>query len=146
MFYLGKLPEAAVKKSTIFFYGSSEDGNKAKELVLAERKEHNNAYSRDASTFDGEKEKEITDVVIMPSVRPHHRAQVLAAYGDIVRDQAEAVAEEFREGDEGKSQKQQEDNGKKAVHRGGGKWYVMRDEEKISGPHTREEAEELAKQ
>lgn len=34
--------------------------------------------------------------------------------------------------------------GKKAVHKGGGRWFVMQGEDRISGPHDKAEAQQLA--
>lgn len=151
-FYLGKLPEKPVKPTTVFFYSSSLDGELAKHMALTERKNLRAGLPRDATSFDGDKIKEATRVVVLPSVSKHHRDKIVATYGDLVLDYDEAAVTPQNpvsggdDDDPNNPANKAKAGVKTAVHRGGGKWYVMIGDEKVSGPHEKEEAEELAAQ
>lgn len=80
--YTFKRPKDAMKHTTIFYYQDSSA--LAKELCTVERDAQRNAFSRDATTFDGETE-ECDAVVVLADVKPHFASRVERSYGAKVR-------------------------------------------------------------
>ena len=136
---------------TIVFYATQGAAAKlrSRELVAARKGDYARVY--DIAVWDGSKDK-CDAVQIMPDVQSWQRKRIIEVYGDIVT-QLEYAEEEHEVQPERPELKSMElfpnketkvENEKKAVHKGGGRWFVMVGEERISGPHDKAEAVRLA--
>lgn len=126
----------------IVFYTTNGAAAKVRSREICAQVKGNYARCYDAAVWDGSNDK-CDEVEIMPDVTGWHRKRIVKVYGDKVVDhevemQKQEVVNEIV---------QQEDiieGTKTAVHRGGGRWFVMDGEQIISGPHDKSEANRLA--
>jgi hypothetical protein len=115
-----------MRSTTLLFYGSDALAATGRSAEL--RKQGEIVMVTAASAFMGQ--ESCTRVEIMPDVHGWQRDRIIEAFGDRVswplvkRYPGESSALTFK-------------------HRGRGRFFVMRGEEIVSGPHTREEAEAL---
>lgn len=132
-----------MKTTTLIYCGP--DGDAGRVLAEKYRADGERAMLRDAATFNHDKES-CERIVIMPDVSTWQRDRLVAAYGagmkiDIVICGNERVA--TVPGPNTTTVKVQLPP-LTAKHRGRGKFYVMRGDEIVSGPHTKAEAQRLA--
>jgi hypothetical protein len=134
----------------IIFYAS--DGMAAKQAsqeIVATKQNHARVY--DVAAWN-DSHDQCDHVIIMPDVPEWQRVRIEEIFGDkIVRDEEdhnELKAEEQGEqvdgdGDPPKEKDPEENNpARKFIkHQGGGRWFVMLDNERLSGPHSKEEAQ-----
>lgn len=139
---------------TIVFYTSDSQSakNRSRQLVAVKG---DYASMIDAGFWSGERMK--CDVVeIMPDVSGWQRKRIMAVFEE------EKIKEMYFEDPPAEEQQEQalkisgvdinnitgststEVIEKKAVHRGGGRWFVMAGDQIISGPHEKAEATRLA--
>ena len=130
---------------TIVFYATN--GSAAKQrarAISAEKTNHARCY--DVAVWDGTPDK-CDSVEIMPDVPGWQRARITQVYGE--------VEEYISDGDQNQPEEEvvfrkpmglmpPKESDKKAVHRGGGRWFVMSGDDIISGPHDKIEATRLA--
>lgn len=127
---------------TIVFYNTNGSAAKtrAREICAVNKGDYARVY--DAASWDGSEDK-CDAVEIMDDVPKWHRKRIDAVYSDKIVD---ANAKEEIQEDTSQIETKQEENSsveKKAVHRGGGRWFVMDGETIISGPHDKSEAQRL---
>lgn len=135
---------------TIVFYSNNGAAAKqrAREIAAASKGDYARCY--DVGAWDNTLDK--CDVVeVMPDVPGWQRDRITKVYGQI-----DEVKESETPDDDSLARKPmglmpakpELENPvkaeKKAVHRGGGRWFVMSGEEIISGPHDKAEASKLA--
>lgn len=107
-----------------------EDGEAGKAVAVRLRKEGHRAVLADAGVFKGRADP-CDAVVVMPDVPAWKRDRIEAAYpGKVERTDAAPA--------------QSPAIGLSIKHRGGGRWFVMRGEVIVSGPHSKDEAQRLA--
>jgi hypothetical protein len=135
---------------TNIFYTSVGPAAKARSRAIAAVR-GNYARVIDAGFWDGTFSA-CDAVEVMPDVPKWQRNRITEVYGDeIVRDAEDAEAEtevEIAQKPLGLMPEKQEQKiekiEKKAVHKGGGRWFVMAGEDRLSGPHDKIEALKLA--
>jgi len=134
---------------TVVFYNSnSGNGARAKlrSREIAATAKGNHASVIDVGFWDGTPVR-CDSVEIIPGTPEWQRKRILEVYGDlVVGEQQEEVVEQQEEVVEQPKAADAETLAKKAVHKGGGRWFVMLGEERISGPHDKTEALRLAEQ
>jgi len=144
---------------TIVFYSTNGQVAKyrAREIAAAAKGDYSRCY--DVSVWDGTADK--CDVAeIMPDVPDWQRSKIKEVFGEKAVDYEEVVEQQI-EGlqshlkplglmPEKPKQEAVEGEGggevigeKKAVHRGGGRWFVTQNDQVISGPHDKAEAKRL---
>lgn len=137
---------------TIVFYATNGQAAKlrAREIAAQSKSDYSRCY--DVGVWDGSNDK-CDAVDIMPDVSKWQRGRIREVFGEKVRDYEETdqepqeIDEPFRkslglmpERDDPAT----EPSGLKAVHKGGGRWFVMNGDERVSGPHDKAEAIRLA--
>lgn len=146
---------------TIVFYAT--DGAAAKMMarhICADKQSLARAY--DVAVWDSTPDA-CDRVVVMPDVQDWQRARIDRVYGDRICDPEQQVEEIIQEtglnlngdgeeqrpaGEPDVDQNPKGDvevaNEKKAIHKGGGRWYVMQGDQQLSGPHDKGTAKTLA--
>lgn len=135
---------------TIVFYSTEGAAAKVRGRQIVAQGKGNYARVYDVGTWDGTYDK-CDAVEIMPDVQGWQRDRITEVYGEveeaIAPDQAEIERlEQLARKPLGlMPAKETVPVEKKAVHRGGGRWFVMAGDNKIiSGPHEKAEAARLA--
>lgn len=141
---------------TIVFYASNGPAAKHHSREIAAEKGH---YARtyDVAVWDRTADK-CDAVEIMPDVLPWQRDRIKQVFGEKVVElsyeeeevpQPEPIRQQMGLMPAKEYEPQIEEptsNEKKAVHKGGGRWFVMVGDERISGPHDKAEALRLAEE
>lgn len=123
-------------KATILIY-CGPDGNAGRGLAVTLRKNGDRVMLRDAATFNQDVEH-CNKIVIMPDVGQWSKDRLVASYG------ADFKTEIVLHGKTVFGRDAAETETLIAKHRGRGRWFVMRGDEIVSGPHTKDEAQRLA--
>lgn len=113
-----------MKSLTLVFY--STDPAAARNIAASIRGGEMRASACDASVFTGAEPD--AAAIVMPDVPAWRRKQIEAAYGlpsEITAPAPSVPAVTVK-------------------HRGFGKWFLMRGDEVVSGPHSKDEAQRLA--
>ena len=133
---------------TIVFY--STDGKAAKQRAREISATSKSDYARcyDVSVWGGTPDK-CDSVEIMKDVPGWQRKRITDVYGEVEEyiapegDSIE-VAQEVSSAIKSMGLMPAKESDKKAVHRGGGRWFVMSGDTVLSGPHDKTEAAKLA--
>lgn len=134
---------------TIVFYAT--DGQSAKYRARAIVAESKGNYARcyDVASWDNTPDK-CDAVEIMPDVPSWQKDRIMAVFGQVdeVQEQPAPIEDTPARQPMGLMPEKQQQNSAetelKAVHKGGGRWFVMNGEERVSGPHDKAEAMRLA--
>lgn len=128
---------------TIVFYATDGAAAKLRTREIAATKNYARCY--DVAMWDGTEDR-CDNVEIMPDVPPWQRERIMKVYGEPVEQEEIQEPGQSPEADlppEGSSDPEPVVE-KKAVHRGGGRWFVMAGDDIVSGPHDKAEAAKLA--
>ncbi len=130
---------------TIVFYSTNGSAAKLRAREIAAAKTH---YARcyDVASWDGTPDR-CDAVEIMPDVPGWQRKRITSVYGEVEEYIPGEVAEvevEIPSAIKQMGLMPPKENNKKAVHRGGGRWFVMEGDDIVSGPHDKAEAAKLA--
>lgn len=129
---------------TIVFYANNGPAAKLRSREIAAVAKLDTARVIDVGFWDGEPTR-CDRVEMMPDVPKWQRKRIVAAYGEISQDaELQEPAQEEQEEPTTIIPEQSHGEEKKAVHKGGGRWFVMKGDEKLSGPHDKAEAQRLA--
>lgn len=131
-----------MKTTTLIYCGP--DGEAGKALAQGIRSPTHRVMLRDAATFNRDVEA-CEHIVVMSDVSAFHRDRLIAAYGlckvmadgGYVDQQPLGLVGETASAQYGQ-------NPLIAKHRGRGRYFVMRGDVIVSGPHTKDEAQRLA--
>ncbi len=140
-----------MKKTHLIFF--AHDAEAAKAVAAKIRDTTDPAFLRDVSAFDGSDDP-CDRVIIMPDVSEYMRGKINAVYGSKV-DKSVAGIIEIKEAQEQSATIAGSGEvstvvvnadtyavpEKQIKHRGHGRFYVMRGDDILSGPHTKAEAE-----
>lgn len=128
---------------TIVFYTTDGPAAKARSRELAAVK---NDYTRviNAGFWDSTVYVRCDAVEIMPDVPGWQRKRIMEVYSDKVVEPGTTEREVVEEQQSETTEELVISTEKKAVHKGGGRWFVMVGEDKLSGPHDKVEAQRLA--
>ena len=135
---------------TIVFYHSEGQAAKARARAISASSKGTYARCYDVTSWEGTRDK-CDSVEIMPDVPEWQRERIYSVYGAADEPPpAEEPPGEVIDPNRDDDNKVDGDNEvvgeKKAVHKGGGRWFVMIGDERISGPHDKAEAIRLAGQ
>lgn len=136
----------------IFYATEGAEAKQAAQEIVATKQNHARVY--DVAAWN-DSHDQCDHVIIMPDVPEWQRVRIEEIFGDkIVRDeqehteileQNESVEQVDGHGDPLKTREPGEEEKNPArkfiKHQGGGRWFVMLDNERLSGPHTKEEAQ-----
>lgn len=135
---------------TIVFYTNNGAAAKLRSREIAAVK-GNYARVYDAAVWDGSPDK-CDAVEIMSDVPGWQRKRIVQVFGEPIEIEHCEVEHELVRTNMGlmppKEPASEEPKAgsleKKAVHKGGGRWFVMTGEERLSGPHDKAEALRIA--
>lgn len=126
---------------TIVFYHTDGAAAKLRAREIVARGKGNYARVYDVGSWDGSEDK-CDSVEIMPDITNWQRKRITDVYGEVeehlVSDEEGVVGETIEVAGN------KVPNNKTAKHRGGGRWFVMREDDIVSGPHEKAEAQRLA--
>lgn len=138
---------------TIVFYNNNGYAAKQRAREIAAKNKGDFARCYDVGAWDNTSDK--CDVAeMMPDILSWQRDRIINVFGEKAVDFE--FSEEFQEEEQQPARKElglmpakevdpaAEPSGLKAVHKGGGRWFVMNGDERISGPHDKAEAIRLA--
>lgn len=136
---------------TIVFYATNGAAAKQRARAIAAVNKGDFARCYDVGVWDGTHDR-CDSVEIMADVPDWQRDRISSVFGAIeeqivdqeeVSDVDDQQQEEIAVATEGEAEIVSE---KRAVHRGGGRWFVMSGEDIISGPHDKAEAARIAQE
>lgn len=133
-------------KKTVFIY-CGEDGTSAKQLAASLRTGDTRVTLNAANSFTGIADPRCDQAIVTADVAAWMRDRIETAYGHLAKaehpQQPQAAGETFQ-AESSLAFKDASLFPFTARHKGFGRWYVMRGEETISGPHTKDVAQGLA--
>lgn len=132
---------------TIVFYSTNGAAAKIRAREICAQGKLNYARVYDVAVWDGTFDK-CDSVEIMDDVPDWHKKRIEAVYGEV---EEVIPSKEVEERVSSAALRPlgnfpPKENTKRAVHRGGGRWFVMDGEQVISGPHDKAEAQRIAEQ